>query len=302
MNTGVQATGSTQASLSGSQESGQAAVRSGAEAVGVAQVATLPMSEHDEQLARPAAMEVRGLNFYYGTSHALHDISIRFPERSVTGMIGPSGCGKSTLLRVLNRMYDLYPGQRATGEVLFDNQNILAPGVNLNVLRSRVGMVFQKPTPFPMSIYDNIAFGIRLHERVSRSEMDGRVEDSLRRVALWSEVQNRLHSSATALSGGQQQRLCIARTIAVRPEVILLDEPTSALDPVSTARIEELLDELKGEFTIAIVTHNMQQAARCADQVAFFYMGRLVEVDSTPRMFTAPREKQTQDYITGRFG
>ncbi|GAA3669861.1 phosphate ABC transporter ATP-binding protein PstB [Acetobacter lovaniensis] len=250
----------------------------------------------------PVAMQVRGLNFYYGTSHALHDISLDFPERSVTGMIGPSGCGKSTLLRVLNRMYDLYPGQRATGEVIFDKQNILNSGVDLNVLRSRIGMVFQKPTPFPMSIYDNIAFGIRLHERVSRSEMDGRVEDALRRVALWSEVQDRLSASATALSGGQQQRLCIARTIAVRPEVILLDEPTSALDPVSTARIEELLDELKTEFTIAIVTHNMQQAARCADQVAFFYMGRLIEVDSTARMFTTPREQQTQDYITGRFG
>ncbi|MFT8732286.1 MAG: phosphate ABC transporter ATP-binding protein PstB [Acetobacter fabarum] len=250
----------------------------------------------------PVAMQVRGLNFYYGTSHALHDISLDFPERSVTGMIGPSGCGKSTLLRVLNRMYDLYPGQRATGEVIFDKQNILNSGVDLNVLRSRIGMVFQKPTPFPMSIYDNIAFGIRLHERVSRSEMDGRVEDALRRVALWPEVQDRLGASATALSGGQQQRLCIARTIAVRPEVILLDEPTSALDPVSTARIEELLDELKTEFTIAIVTHNMQQAARCADQVAFFYMGRLIEVDSTARMFTTPREQQTQDYITGRFG
>lgn len=252
--------------------------------------------------AHPVAMQVRDLNFYYGTSHALHDISLDFPERSVTGMIGPSGCGKSTLLRVLNRMYDLYPGQRATGEVLFDGQNILRSGVDLNVLRSRIGMVFQKPTPFPMSIYDNIAFGIRLHERVSRSEMDGRVEDALRRVALWPEVQDRLSASATALSGGQQQRLCIARTIAVRPEVILLDEPTSALDPVSTARIEELLDELKTEFTIAIVTHNMQQAARCADQVAFFYMGRLIEVDSTARMFTTPREQQTQDYITGRFG
>lgn len=250
----------------------------------------------------PVAMQVKGLNFYYGTSHALHDISLSFPERSVTGMIGPSGCGKSTLLRVLNRMYDLYPGQRATGEVIFDGQNILRSGVDLNVLRSRIGMVFQKPTPFPMSIYDNIAFGIRLHERVSRSEMDGRVEDALRRVALWPEVQDRLSASATALSGGQQQRLCIARTIAVRPEVILLDEPTSALDPVSTARIEELLDELKTEFTIAIVTHNMQQAARCADQVAFFYMGRLIEVDSTARMFTTPREQQTQDYITGRFG
>ena len=270
-------------------------------------VKTAGMTQPDSAIApkeapHPVAMQVKGLNFYYGTSHALHDISLDFPERSVTGMIGPSGCGKSTLLRVLNRMYDLYPGQRATGEVIFDKQNILHSGVDLNVLRSRIGMVFQKPTPFPMSIYDNIAFGIRLHERVSRSEMDGRVEDALRRVALWSEVQDRLSASATALSGGQQQRLCIARPIAVRPEVILLDEPTSALDPVSTARIEELLDELKTEFTIAIVTHNMQQAARCADQVAFFYMGRLIEVDSTARMFTTPREQQTQDYITGRFG
>ncbi|ANA14656.1 MULTISPECIES: phosphate ABC transporter ATP-binding protein PstB [Acetobacter] len=269
------------------------------ETVAAEQTVTVAETEKD---ARPIALQVRDLNFYYGKSHALHDISLNFPERSVTGMIGPSGCGKSTLLRVLNRMYDLYPGQKATGEVIFDGQNILAAGVDLNVLRSRIGMVFQKPTPFPMSIYDNIAFGIRLHERVSRSEMDGRVEDALRRVALWSEVQDRLSSSATAMSGGQQQRLCIARTIAVRPEVILLDEPTSALDPVSTARIEELLDELKTEFTIAIVTHNMQQAARCADQVAFFYMGKLIEVDSTARMFTTPREQQTQDYITGRFG
>ncbi|GBR48766.1 phosphate ABC transporter ATP-binding protein [Acetobacter pomorum] len=269
------------------------------ETVAAEQTVTVAEAEKD---IRPIALQVRDLDFYYGKSHALHDISLNFPERSVTSMIGPSGCGKSTLLRVLNRMYDLYPGQKATGEVIFDGQNILASGVDLNVLRSRIGMVFQKPTPFPMSIYDNIAFGIRLHERVSRSEMDGRVEDALRRVALWSEVQDRLSSSATAMSGGQQQRLCIARTIAVRPEVILLDEPTSALDPVSTARIEELLDELKTEFTIAIVTHNMQQAARCADQVAFFYMGKLIEVDSTARMFTNPREQQTQDYITGRFG
>lgn len=255
-----------------------------------------------DEAARPLAIQVRNLDFYYGKSRALHNISLDFPERSVTGMIGPSGCGKSTLLRILNRMYDLYPGQKATGEVLYDGQNILAPGVDLNLLRSRIGMVFQKPTPFPMSIYDNIAFGIRLHERVSRSEMDGRVEDALRRVALWAEVKDRLQASATAMSGGQQQRLCIARTIATQPEIILLDEPTSALDPVSTARIEELLDELKGDFTIAIVTHNMQQAARCADQVAFFYLGELVEVDSTARMFTTPRESRTQDYITGRFG
>ncbi|MDN7351045.1 phosphate ABC transporter ATP-binding protein PstB [Acetobacter senegalensis] len=266
------------------------------------QADTITAGQDEAEASRPLAIQVRNLDFYYGKTRALHDISLDFPERSVTGMIGPSGCGKSTLLRVLNRMYDLYPGQKATGEVLYDGQNILAPGVDLNLLRSRIGMVFQKPTPFPMSIYDNIAFGIRLHERVSRSEMDGRVEDALRRVALWGEVKDRLQASATAMSGGQQQRLCIARTIATRPEVILLDEPTSALDPVSTARIEELLDELKTEFTIAIVTHNMQQAARCADQVAFFYLGELVEVDSTARMFTNPRESRTQDYITGRFG
>ncbi len=217
-------------------------------------------------------------------------------------MIGPSGCGKSTLLRVLNRMYDLYPGQRAEGEVMMDGSNLIAPDVDLNDLRSRVGMVFQKPTPFPMSIYDNIAFGVKLHERLSRAEMDERVEWSLTRAALWTEVKDRLTSSATGLSGGQQQRLCIARTIAVRPEVILLDEPTSALDPISTLRIEELIDELKRDFTIAIVTHNMQQAARCADQVAFFYLGELVEVGPAAQMFTAPQQKRTQEYITGRFG
>ncbi|WP_408901902.1 phosphate ABC transporter ATP-binding protein PstB [Novacetimonas pomaceti] len=256
----------------------------------------------DARQASGVAISVRNLDFYYGAHHALKDISINFPDRQVTGMIGPSGCGKSTLLRVLNRMYDLYPGQRATGEVIFDGCNILGPGVDLNVLRARVGMVFQKPTPFPMSIYDNIAFGVRLHERLSRADMDMRVEDVLRRVALWPEVKDRLGASAAALSGGQQQRLCIARTIATRPEVVLLDEPTSALDPVSTARIEELLDELKADFTIAIVTHNLQQAARCADQVAFFYMGEVVEVESADRMFTAPRQRRTQDYITGRFG
>jgi len=250
----------------------------------------------------PAMLSVRALDFYYGASHALKNISIEMPAKRVTALIGPSGCGKSTLLRVLNRMYDLYPGQRATGEVLLDGQNIIAPGIDLNALRSRVGMVFQKPTPFPMSIADNIAFGVKLHEKLSRSEMEGRIEESLRRVALWNEVKDRLKSSAAALSGGQQQRLCIARTIATRPEVILLDEPTSALDPISTARIEELLDELKQEFTIAIVTHNLQQAARCADQVAFFFLGELIEVDSADRMFTTPRQKRTQDYITGRFG
>ncbi len=252
--------------------------------------------------ASRAMISMRGLDFYYGSNHALKNISIDLPERRVTGLIGPSGCGKSTLLRVLNRMYDLYPGQRATGEVLLDGQNIIAPGTDTNVLRSRVGMVFQKPTPFPMSVFENVAFGVKLHENLDRAAMETRVEDSLRRVALWAEVKDRLRAPAAALSGGQQQRLCIARTIATRPEVILLDEPTSALDPISTARIEELLDELKVEFTIAIVTHNLQQAARCADQVAFFYMGELVEVASADRLFTAPREKRTQDYITGRFG
>ncbi|MDF7673407.1 phosphate ABC transporter ATP-binding protein PstB [Acetobacteraceae bacterium ESL0709] len=258
--------------------------------------------ETDGRNRSEIALGVHDLNFYYGDHHALHDISLDFPARQVTAMIGPSGCGKSTLLRVFNRMYDLYPGQRATGEVMFDGKNILDKSIDLDILRSRVGMVFQKPTPFPMSIYDNILFGVKLHERLSRSEMDERVQDVLTRVALWNEVKDRLKAPATGLSGGQQQRLCIARSIATRPEVLLLDEPTSALDPISTARIEELLDELKEEFTIAIVTHNMQQAARCADRVAFFYMGRLIEVDQADRIFTNPRQKQTQDYITGRFG
>ena len=255
-----------------------------------------------EQALAPARVSVRDLDFFYGSNQALKGISLDLPERRVTGMIGPSGCGKSTLLRVLNRMYDLYPGQRATGEVLMDGQNILAPQIDLNALRSRIGMVFQKPTPFPMSIYENIAFGVKLHEKLSRSEMAERVEWSLTRAVLWGEVKDRLSTSAMGLSGGQQQRLCIARTIAVRPDVILLDEPTSALDPISTLKIEELIDELKHEFTIAIVTHNMQQAARCADQVAFFYLGELVEVGLSTQMFTAPRQKRTQEYITGRFG
>ena len=249
-----------------------------------------------------ARVSIRNLDFFYGANRALKGINLDFPDRQVTGLIGPSGCGKSTLLRVLNRMYDLYPGQRATGEVLMEGQNIIASGVDLNDLRSRVGMVFQKPTPFPMSIYDNIAFGVKLHERLSKAAMDERVEWSLTRAALWGEVKDRLNTSATGLSGGQQQRLCIARTIAVRPDVILLDEPTSALDPISTLKIEELIDELKHDFTIAIVTHNMQQAGRCADQVAFFYLGELIEVNTATQMFTAPREKRTQEYITGRFG
>ena len=250
----------------------------------------------------PARVSIRGLDFFYGANHALKSITLDLPERRVTGMIGPSGCGKSTLLRVLNRMYDLYPGQRATGQVMMDGANIIEDGVDLNALRSRIGMVFQKPTPFPMSIYDNIAFGVRLHERLRRAAMDERVEWSLTRAALWDEVKDRLRTSAAGLSGGQQQRLCIARTIATRPEVILLDEPTSALDPISTLKVEQLIEELKRDFTIAVVTHNMQQAARCADQVAFFYLGELVEVAPAAQMFTAPRQKRTQDYITGRFG
>ena len=252
--------------------------------------------------ASPARIAVRNLDFYYGANRALKSVSFDLTDKKVTGMIGPSGCGKSTLLRVLNRMYDLYPGQRAEGEVMMDGANIIDPGVDLNMLRSRIGMVFQKPTPFPMSIYDNIAFGVKLHERLGKAEMDERVEWSLTRAALWPEVKDRLTASAAGLSGGQQQRLCIARTIATRPEVILLDEPTSALDPISTLRVEELIDELKRDFTIAVVTHNMQQAARCADQVAFFYLGELVEIAPAAQMFTAPRQKRTQEYITGRFG
>jgi phosphate transport system ATP-binding protein len=247
-------------------------------------------------------ISVRNLDFYYEDNKALKGINLELPDRQVTGMIGPSGCGKSTLLRVLNRMYSLYPGQRAEGEVLMDGRNMIGPEVEVNELRAKVGMVFQKPTPFPMTIYENIAFGVRLHEKLSRSQMDERVEWALSRAAIWGEVKDRLQTSALGLSGGQQQRLCIARTIAVRPEVILFDEPTSALDPISTLKIEELIDELKRDFTICIVTHNMQQAARCADQVAFFYLGELVEVAPAAQMFTAPREKRTQEYITGRFG
>ncbi len=268
-------------------------------------VATNPVSMRPQpagQVQPAARISVKGLDFYYGTNKALKSVTLDFPERQVTGMIGPSGCGKSTLLRILNRMYDLYPGQRAEGEVLMDGENILSPGMDLNRLRARVGMVFQKATPFPMSIYDNIAFGVKLHEKLSRADMDQRVEWSLTRAALWGEVRDRLNAPATGLSGGQQQRLCIARTIATRPEVILLDEPTSALDPISTLKVEELIDELKQEFTIAIVTHNMQQAGRCADRVAFFYLGELVEVGESAQLFTAPKQKRTQDYLTGRFG
>ena len=245
---------------------------------------------------------VRGLNFYYGQSQALKDVSLPLRAGKVTAFIGPSGCGKSTLLRVLNRMYDLYPNQRAEGDVLLDGMNILEPDLDLNLLRARVGMVFQKPTPFPMTIYDNIAFGIRLYEKLPKSEMDGRVESALRRAALWTEVKDKLNASGLSLSGGQQQRLCIARTVAIQPEVILFDEPCSALDPISTARIEELIDELSDDYTIAIVTHSMQQAARVSQFTAFMYLGEMVEFDETSKVFTSPRDKRTQDYITGRFG
>jgi phosphate transport system ATP-binding protein len=250
----------------------------------------------------PPCISIRNLEFFYGTNRALKGIDLDLPEQRVTGMIGPSGCGKSTLLRVLNRMYDLYPGQRATGEVIMDGRNIIGPDIDVGDLRARVGMVFQKPTPFPMSIYENIAFGVRLNERLGRAAMAERVEWSLSRAALWGEVKDRLGTPGQGLSGGQQQRLCIARTIAVKPDVILLDEPTSALDPISTLKIEELIDELKDDFTIVIVTHNMQQAARCADQVAFLYLGELVEVAPSAQLFTAPRQRRTQEYITGRFG
>ncbi len=261
----------------------------------------------ESETSRPAPelaprIRIQHLNFFYGPTQALKDINLDLPDRQVTGMIGPSGCGKSTLLRVLNRMYDLYPGQRAEGEVILDGQNILGSDIDVIGLRARIGMVFQKPTPFPMSVYENIAFGVRLHQKLSKARMDERVEQALTRAALWEEVKDRLGASAMGLSGGQQQRLVIARTIAIQPEVILFDEPTSALDPISTMKIEELIDELKGDFTIALVTHNMQQAARVADRVAFFYLGELIEASDAAQMFTAPREKRTQDYITGRFG
>jgi phosphate transport system ATP-binding protein len=249
-----------------------------------------------------AKVSIRSLDFYYGASWALKTISLDLFENRVTAFIGPSGCGKSTLLRVLNRMYDLYPNQRAEGEVLFDGEDILSPKQDLNLLRARIGMVFQKPTPFPMSIYENIAFGIRLYERLPKSELDGRVEHSLRRAALWEEVKDKLAANGQSLSGGQQQRLCIARTVAVKPEVILFDEPCSALDPISTAKIEELIDELKEDYTIVIVTHNMQQAARVSDFTAFMYLGELIEFASTTHIFTNPSDRRTQDYITGRFG
>jgi phosphate transport system ATP-binding protein len=245
---------------------------------------------------------IRDLRFFYKNFEALKGIDIALRDKSVTAFIGPSGCGKSTLLRVVNRIYDLYPGQRATGEVLIDGHNILDKREDLNLLRAKVGMVFQKPTPFPMSIADNIAFGIRLYERLPASELEDRIEQALRRAALWNEVKDKLKQSGLSLSGGQQQRLCIARAIAVEPEILLLDEPASALDPISTQKIEELISELKTDYCIVIVTHNMQQAARCSDYTAFMYLGELIEVGETETIFTKPRMEQTEDYITGRFG
>jgi phosphate transport system ATP-binding protein len=265
-----------------------------------ASIATGPMTSMPAAAEPPAKVTARGLNFYYGENHALKNINITLGTHRVTAFIGPSGCGKSTLLRVFNRMYDLYPGQRATGQLMLDQTNILDPKLDLNLLRARVGMVFQKPTPFPMTIYENIAFGIRLYEKISKSEMDGRVEKALRGGALWNEVKDKLNASGLSLSGGQQQRLCIA--VAVRPEVILFDEPCSALDPISTAKIEELIQELAEDYTIAIVTHNMQQAARVSDKTAFMYLGDLIEFDDTNKIFTSPSDRRTQDYITGRFG
>jgi len=247
-------------------------------------------------------IDIRDLNFFYGKNQALKNITIPLYDRKVTAFIGPSGCGKSTLLRVLNRIYELYPNQYAKGEVLLDGENILTGGQDLNLLRAKIGMVFQKPTPFPMTIYDNIAFGIKLYERMPKSELDGRVEHALSRAALWGEVKDKLKESGLSLSGGQQQRLCIARTVATKPEVILLDEPCSALDPISTAKIEELIDELSNEYTIVIVTHNMQQASRASDFTAFMFLGELVEYGPTEQVFTAPKVKRTEDYITGRFG
>jgi phosphate transport system ATP-binding protein len=256
----------------------------------------------DRQAQRTEKLSVRNLRFFYGENEALRGITVPLYARQVTAFIGPSGCGKSTLLRVLNRIYDLYPNQHADGEVLMDGENILSPEQDPTLLRARIGMVFQKPTPFPMSVYENIAFGIRLYERLPRGELDARVESALRRAALWDEVKDKLSASGLSLSGGQQQRLCIARTVAVKPEVILLDEPCSALDPISTAKIEELICELKDDYTLVLVTHNMQQAARVSDLTAFMYLGELIEFDQTNTIFTAPRDARTQDYITGRFG
>jgi phosphate transport system ATP-binding protein len=258
-----------------------------------------------EGVAKPDLVDkvvIRNLSFFYKEYEAIRGINLALYDRHVTAFIGPSGCGKSTLLRTLNRIYDLYPGQRATGEILIDGQNILDPGQDLNLLRAKVGMVFQKPTPFPMSIFDNVAFGIRLYEKLPAAELEERVESALRRAALWEEAKDKLKQSGLSLSGGQQQRLCIARAIAVRPEILLLDEPASALDPISTQKIEELISELKSDYCIVVVTHNMQQAARSSDYTAFMYLGELIEFDETESIFTKPRDRRTEDYITGRFG
>ncbi len=249
-----------------------------------------------------AKLQIRNLDFYYGDFRALKDINIDIPEKNVTAFIGPSGCGKSTLLRTFNRMYDLYPGMHAEGEILLDGKNILQKNIDVNLLRARVGMVFQKPTPFPMSIYDNVAFGVRLYEKLSKSELDDRVEWALKKSALWPEVKDKLKASGLSLSGGQQQRLCIARGVATKPEILLLDEPTSALDPISTGAIEDLIEDLKHDYTIAIVTHNMQQAARVSDYTCYMYLGDMVEMGETNQVFTNPSQKATEDYITGRYG
>ena len=265
---------------------------------------TVPAVSHAPSSAEDLSekISIRDLNFFYGDNRALKDINVPLYQGKVTAFIGPSGCGKSTLLRILNRMYDLYPNQRATGHVRIDNDDILSPSQDLNLLRAKVGMVFQKPTPFPMTIFENIAFGIRLYERLAKSELEDRVRHALERAALWEEVKNKLNANGLSLSGGQQQRLCIARTVAVRPEVILFDEPCSALDPISTAKIEELIDELKDDYTIAIVTHNMQQAARVSDFTAFMYLGELVEYGQAGQIFGSPREQRTKDYVSGAFG
>ena len=264
--------------------------------------ATLASGQDTPRTALAEKVLIRNLSFFYKDYEAVRNINLALYDKQVTAFIGPSGCGKSTLLRTFNRIYDLYPGQRATGEVLIDGQNILDPKQDLNLLRAKVGMVFQKPTPFPMSIFDNIAFGIRLYEQLAASELEERIESALRRAALWGEVKDKLKQSGLSLSGGQQQRLCIARAIAVQPAVLLLDEPASALDPISTQKIEELISELKTDYCIAIVTHNMQQAARSSDYTAFMYLGELVEFAPTETIFTNPKDRRTEDYITGRFG
>ncbi len=261
-----------------------------------------PQPSASQAPAAPTKIKVSDLHFYYNGFHALKGINMEIPEKKVTAIIGPSGCGKSTLLRIFNRIYAIYPKQEAKGEIMLDGENILAPGYSMNRLRSKVGMVFQKPVPFPMTIFENVAYGIRHHETLSRADVDIRVEKALRDAVLWDEVKDKLKQNALGLSGGQQQRLCIARAIALRPDVLLLDEPTSALDPIATSHIEQLVEELKSQFTIVIVTHNMQQAARCSDQTAFMYMGELIEYDSTEKIFTKPDQKQTEDYVTGRFG